>query len=723
MAIPTTQFDWNAEYRRCLSLADYEHSTDPQRRAGIEHSCETQTRIRAEEAHQHNIVVQAFNESERQVNESLVDITEVLNEGVASVELALEDAASSVEGVFAEALTQGLTQLDVVGQTILTNFRSLYEDIEARQADFDARALTFFRDNLEAERERLGSLASTIGSAQRNLASTIAAGFREEIETEQLAAQAIDRLNRDVTDAQQAAAGRIAEAIRSRPEGLPGLILSILELIFDTPAPPDSPQAAAAFTPPARFRPLSAQSAPLASVDQSARTAGDSPATPGAIGEDLPQSRPLTLFESALGEAFTVIGRMMARGSADIEILRQRSNFTTQWRLLELPDIVEAVRRGFMVRADGYDWARAAGYMDEAIDRAFDVTQEKAPVGEVLTWFFRRFIDEDELRNKLSALGWQETDIENIYRAAFPIPGIQDLISMAVREVFTPDVAERFGQYEDFPEQFADFAEQQGVSREWAQRYWAAHWNLPSPQMAFEMFQRELIDEGDLDKLLRALDIMPYWRDRLLGISYNLMTRVDIRRMHALGLMDGDEVEKRARHFGYSPDDAVMYRRFVETYNSDVSTLGSEAQRDLTTSQIVRAYSRGVFGQGMAVDALGDLGYSDQDAAILIATEDIKSELDRRDDEQSTIEALAGDGLISIDEAMQRLQSLQFDPEEIRLAIDKIGLRRLRNRKMPSKEDIGKMVKAKVINADQAAEALEALGYDEPWITRLIQSF
>ncbi|GAI47954.1 unnamed protein product, partial [marine sediment metagenome] len=40
----------------------------------------------------------------------------------------------------------------------------------------------------------------------------------------------------------------------------------------------------------------------------------------------------------------------------------------------------------------------------------------------------------------------------SLYRElAYVIPPVADIITMAVREAFTPEIAERFGQYEDYP--------------------------------------------------------------------------------------------------------------------------------------------------------------------------------------------------------------------------------------------------------------------------------
>jgi len=140
---------------------------------------------------------------------------------------------------------------------------------------------------------------------------------------------------------------------------------------------------------------------------------------------------------------------------------------------------------------------------------------------------------------------------------------VQDLITMSVREVFSPDIAQKFGQFEDFPADFATYAKQQGVSDEWAKRYWAAHWVLPSITMAFDMLHRGVIDQATINQLLRAQDIMPFWRDKITAISYNPYTRVDVRRMHKAGVLSEDEVLTAYKDLGYDDVKALKMTDFT----------------------------------------------------------------------------------------------------------------------------------------------------------------
>ncbi len=123
----------------------------------------------------------------------------------------------------------------------------------------------------------------------------------------------------------------------------------------------------------------------------------------------------------------------------------------------------------------------------------YDAVRTKPATTDLIQWHLRQDDDMRSLDDDLRKVGIHPDYYDLYHTLAEPIPPIADLITMAVREAFSPDVAIRFGQYEDFPEPFADYARQKGMTEEWAKRYWAAHWNLPSPQQGFAMLHRGVI--------------------------------------------------------------------------------------------------------------------------------------------------------------------------------------------------------------------------------------
>lgn len=294
-------------------------------------------------------------------------------------------------------------------------------------------------------------------------------------------------------------------------------------------------------------------------------------------------------------------------------------------------------------------------------------------VTELRDLILRRIGNEDNWVLELRRLGLADHQIDGLRQLWLEIPPPSDLIRMAVREAFSPDVVARFGQHDDFPEQFATLAGQQGIEREFALAYWAAHWDLPSSTQGFEMFHRGVIDADTLQLLLRALDVMPFWRGKLTDIAYNVVTRVDTRRLYASGVWTREQVLRSYLDQGYKPEDAESLTAWtVTSYGEDAPTA-----RDLTRTAIEQAVRQGRLSDLEAVDALQQLGYDEDEAAFLIAS--VRTDVDAqaadeaersvREVTQSTVLKAYRDRIMASAEAEELLAGLGYQPEGIELLL------------------------------------------------------
>ena len=195
-------------------------------------------------------------------------------------------------------------------------------------------------------------------------------------------------------------------------------------------------------------------------------------------------------------------------------------------------------------------------------EKYLDAVLTKPSSQDIIAYELRQNPDLSELDARLRKIGIHG-DYTDVYRTlAYQIPPVADIITMAVREAFTPDIAARFGQYDDYPEELTEWGQKKGLSEDWTKRYWAAHWGLPSPQQGFEMLHRGIIDQDELNMLLRALDVMPFWRSRLTAMAFRPLTRVDVRRMYKEGILDEAGVYKAYLDNGYTPENAERMTQF-----------------------------------------------------------------------------------------------------------------------------------------------------------------
>ena len=338
----------------------------------------------------------------------------------------------------------------------------------------------------------------------------------------------------------------------------------------------------------------------------------------------------------------------------------------------------------------------------------------------VFSMWFRNEIEDSTLDNYLRGLGYGRFSREKLKNIAFFIPPVQDRITMAVREVFRPEVAQANGQFEDFPEDFAKWAKQQGVSDEWARNYWAAHWQLPSPQMGFEMFHRQEIDEERLRGLMTALDIMPGWRDEMIAISYNPLTRVDVRRMHALGVLNDEQVEKAYRDIGYSPDNAALMLEFTKQYNDDEDLLTLNVASDLTRSNIVDFYKDGIIDRTLALGLLLQAGINAIAAELFLDSADFDIERRERSSQVGLILDKYKHGVFTFAQANDAINALGLEERERALVgVELVKVQQALN-KVPSRADLDKFINAGLIDGALYLETMERNGYSRDWAEKYL---
>lgn len=349
---------------------------------------------------------------------------------------------------------------------------------------------------------------------------------------------------------------------------------------------------------------------------------------------------------------------------------------------------------------------------DDAETAYFNARQFNTPF-EYLHWWHRGLLDEHELNIRLSQMRYDGRDIDDMKAASYFIPPAQDLITMAVREVFSPEQRAANRQDEDFPPDFEKFAGQQGISSEWARNYWAAHWALPSPQQGFEMFQRDVINRDTLNALLVALDVMPAWRDRLVRIAYRPIGRIDIRRIHGMGQISDEELVTRYRYAGYSPDDAQKMADFTIQYNAEPDPEADDEAAGLSRAAIINFYKDGLLTRGQAKTALVDVGVGNSAANVFLDQADIDIAYAENNRNIDLITTGFRAGNYSYETARNALVVLNLPARILAVAIADLQIIRDRKVRKPTKADLAKFRKAGLITDIQYRNRLVNQGYSE----------
>jgi hypothetical protein len=253
-------------------------------------------------------------------------------------------------------------------------------------------------------------------------------------------------------------------------------------------------------------------------------------------------------------------------------------------------------------------------------DNKFDLYKEIVKSGkfkfsalELMTLYKRDAITRGKIGDRLRELGSLEPEDQDELEALFEqVPGPSDIIRFMVRDAANEDTVKHFNMDKGFGEnyigQLKDWGEQQGIPDELAKFFWRAHWNIPSPTQLYEFYHRhrhsgafgnEAAVFQDVKDALFQQDILPYWIDRMLAISFHPLTRTDLFRAYEHGWIDDNTFIDGMYQNGYSDTDSQTLLRFVQ----------GERILTIKNSTPMSQYLRGFMSDSQLLQQMHDLGY------------------------------------------------------------------------------------------------------------------
>lgn len=425
-----------------------------------------------------------------------------------------------------------------------------------------------------------------------------------------------------------------------------------------------------------------------------------------------------------------------------VQKLRQRIMAKVQPTLVPPSDLARGEWRGLVEGGRVELHGQRQGFTSEDLDLIRELVKVRPGTLDVIDYWRREIVDEPSLDTELRLLGWTSDWIAILKEAAFPPPGVQDLITMAVREVFTPEIAERFGQFEDLPQPFIDNARRVGLSEMWARNFWAAHWRLPSVQQGFEALHRTTTNSLDpetdtitlpsgetiqtvigtttLDLLLRSSDVMPFWRPMLRQIAFRPFTRVDVRRMHKVGVLSEDDVMRSYLDLGYDATKAGQLTAFTLALNAPQEDAVAVRERDLTKGDIIGLLNDGLLTPEEANDSLMELGFDEAESDLLVQRELTQEAARERRTDISLVVGQAKSREITFDMAMDRLNELNLTQRELAKAgLDVSRSFEVRTRK-PALAPLVDWLNLGLTNIEQHIEELRGLSFSDRHIFNML---
>ncbi len=398
--------------------------------------------------------------------------------------------------------------------------------------------------------------------------------------------------------------------------------------------------------------------------------------------------------------------------------------FPTQ--IPDLQTLIQMFYRGLIDYETLKKYAIENGFSEDWLHKFLEQQVSPLPLETVIKAYWRKIITWDKLLEEAHKQNLRAQEIELLEKASRYFPSPADLVRFAVREVYTPEIVEKYGQLQDLPPKFLEEAKKAGLPEEQAKLYWSAHWELPSPQMGYEFLHRLAPDYpekyweayrrmglekekivfslDDMRTLLRTLDVMPYWRDRIIAISYRPFNRVDIRRMYRIGVMTEEDVYWAYRELGYDDRKARMMVEFTRKEYG-------EEEISLSSSEILSLFREFLISENEARNYLSEIGEDERAIDLLISREKLKREKAILNKKINNLVELYRLGEIDISRLEAELLALNLPSEKVQQVIDEAQIERYKKLKMPSLRDLQNWLKLEIINEEEFRARLKNMGY------------
>jgi hypothetical protein len=269
--------------------------------------------------------------------------------------------------------------------------------------------------------------------------------------------------------------------------------------------------------------------------------------------------------------------------------------------LVDARTLADLTAKGLYDRRVAESYVKGLGFTADDFNCFLQSAYRYPDFMTVLELYWRGFVDESTAKMLLRRLGYNDDVVNALFGLKDSIPSTSDLITMVVREAFVPEMVT------PAPDIFAKYMSMRGFSKEWADRYWTAHWRPIDLERAYDNVRRGLKDKEWLKNVLKIQDVHPMWWDDIVNVMYNPPSIRELGYGWDVGVYTKDDIKKYRMWGGLSPEDADKSAEAMVAYRT-------EAERNAVRTELMYAYAQGRISRDDFADRLKEL--KTPDAAV-----------------------------------------------------------------------------------------------------------
>jgi len=189
----------------------------------------------------------------------------------------------------------------------------------------------------------------------------------------------------------------------------------------------------------------------------------------------------------------------------------------------------------------------------------------------------------------------------------------------------------------------------------------------------------------------------------------------------ASGVWSREQAVPALQKLGFSIENATVLYNYglSKSKTSKAQTAGDLHKISLGNAR--RMFDDGILDAATYKQVLRDHGYSDEAATLTMDLADLELAQQQRKDRADYLVELVKLGRMTQADAVSNLYEIGFGQAEVTRYLDKIETERTINGKLPSRSEVGHMLKQGIVSTDVYLQTLELLGYSSFWAQAFLQ--
>ena len=324
-------------------------------------------------------------------------------------------------------------------------------------------------------------------------------------------------------------------------------------------------------------------------------------------------------------------------------------------------------------------------------------------ISEAQEMLWRDKLNMNQFRDVVAMYGFRDIYEEGYVELTQSIPPAPDIITMVVREAFVPEMVIQA------PEEFAYWMTKRGFAKEWADRYWTAHFVPIALTQAYENLWRGYWTKEDFMRALHIADIHPMWREDIYQVAFRPPGVRELGYGYDTGLYSIEDIIRYRRWGGLAPEDAEKAGTAMVAYRT-------EAERETLRREALADYVVGLDTEEELRGKLGAIGGRPEIIDLWVARAKYREARDLKLDIIKVAKDQFVKGYIKEDELRQSLIDLGVKGERLEVNVLEAQTRRARYKAEETFEKKRKLSEAKIAKAWE----LGLIG-DEQYTSALIE--